>query len=129
MAFDIEGTHLLSEDAADLAADDAPAFAAHSELAIDLLGLRGKDATLSTDAKAKAERFLALQVNYQLETGVDAAIYALKVRGSRTVSYKTTSSDLVRPGLLDEVQALIDSDDGGASGWGDRGYSVITSFR
>jgi hypothetical protein len=128
MAFDVKTNKLLSEDVADLVADDEAAFTAQQELAIDLLGLRGKDATLSTDAKAKAERFLALQINYQLETGVDAAIYAMKVRGSRTVSYKSASADLVRPGLLDEVQELIDTDDGD-SGWGDRGYAVITSFR
>lgn len=124
MAYDIAAHPLLSADA--LALDTDP-FAEHAALAHDLLGLA--DTAFTGAAAESAKRFLALQVNYQVETGVDAAIYALKVRGSRTVSYKSASADLVRPGLLEEVEDLLEEEEGGDGSWGDRQYSVITSFR
>lgn len=124
MAYDISGHALLSPDAAALA---VATFDEHAALAHDLLKLSGT--ALTGEAAEKAKRFLVLQVNYQVETGVDAAIYAMKVRGSRTVSYKSASGDLIRPGLLEEVEDLLEEDEGSDGSWGDRGYSVITSFR
>lgn len=128
MAFDVATNKLLSDDAAALNTSDAPAFAEQQALAEDLLGLTGLDATLSAAGIAKAERFLALQINYQIETGVDAAVYQARTRGRRSDTYRDSAADLIRPGLLDEVQQLI-GDEAGSSGWGDRGYAVITSLR
>lgn len=120
--YDVTDHPLLSEDAAALTAEQ---LAEQNLLAEDLLGFT--DAALLTDPVTvdRAKRLIVLQVNYQVETGVDAAVYAMKVRGSRTAAYKADSEDLVRPGLLDQVEELLDNEGAG----GGSSFGVITSLR
>lgn len=123
MAYDISSHPLLTPEAAALASD---VFEEHAALAHDLLGLTGT--SLTGEAAEKAKRFLVLQVNYQVESGVKAAVYIDVMRGRRREMYRRDLG-LIRPGLLEEVTDLLGESEGSDGSWGDRGYSVITSFR
>lgn len=112
---------LLSADAQAL---EPAQLAEQNLLAEDLLGFT--DAALLTDADtiARATRLIVLQVNYQVETGVDASIYASQRRGQREVGFKPNLG-LILPGLLDEVEDLLEDEGAGSGG----SFGVITSLR
>ena len=81
--FDVSDHALLSAKAAKLDADKV--LPAQVALAADLLGLDGLD--LAGQAKQKAQRALALQVSYQVEAGVDAAVYFSRQVGDKDSDY------------------------------------------
>lgn len=68
-------------------------------MAIDLLGLRNTE--YRGDAERSAVRAVAIQVNYQVEMGVEGVTYSSLSRGAR--SFES------RDGLVDpRAQAIVD---------------------
>jgi hypothetical protein len=80
--YDISASAMLSDAAADL---DPDALDAHTLLAEHLLGLAG-DAYTGDDLDT-VDIALALQVNHQVERGVDADVYESVDHGGRTLQY------------------------------------------
>jgi len=87
--FNIAGSTLLSDKAEQL--NPSSELPAHVALAADLLDIAGLH--LSDATTKKAERALAVQVNFQVEAGVDAAVYSSRSRAERSDDYTASSSD------------------------------------
>lgn len=119
--YDVTDHPLLSEDAAALTTEQ---LAEQNLLAEDLLGFTDAALLTDPDTVARATRLIVLQVNYQVETGIDASIYASQRRGQREIGYKPNLG-LILPGLLDEVEALLEDEGAG----GGSSFGVITSLR
>lgn len=83
--YPITGAALLSEAAKALSADELRDQTAIAEAALGLIGT-----TLSGDAAERAKLALALQVNHQLEHGVEGSVYSSWSQGSRSVTYAST---------------------------------------
>lgn len=99
--YDVSGHPLLSPGAAALGRDE---LAEHNLLAEDLLSLAGT--TFADEDAARATRAVALQVNYQVEQGVDAAVYDVTMVGSRMLNYR---DGIVHPIALELATLLINS--------------------
>lgn len=84
--YDVEGHPLLSEGAAELGPTQ---LEAHANLAEILLGFDTFTAFTDTDPKYdKAAIAVALQVSYQVESGIDAFILIQQTRGSRSTTFR-----------------------------------------
>ena len=84
MTFDITEHPLLSPAAAALA---APTLEAQGDLAERLLGIAGASG-LNEVQTTTATLAVVMQVNYQVEAGVDAAVYTSDGRGARSKAYR-----------------------------------------
>jgi hypothetical protein len=105
--------NLLSDKAA-----SSPQLDAQTELAIDLLNLRGTGYV--GEDKNRAERALALQVNLQVENGVEASAYTSLKRGERSFTFRGTSVDTTAAQL---VASLTTTNAGGGE------WTNVTSVR
>jgi hypothetical protein len=86
--YDVSEHGLLSDDAQALS---EPELAAQNELAEVVLGLHEGD-TYTGVKETTATLAVALQVNFQVEAGVEAYVLTASSRGARSKSYR----DLVR---------------------------------
>lgn len=113
--FDISSESLLSVKAANLTTaklDD------HTRVAEHLLGF--DEADFASDKLAECRIALTLQVNFQLEQGVEAGVYVDMRDGETWSTYQTRTTD---PRALQMAQNLL----AGATNTGQ--YSPVTSLR
>lgn len=123
MPFDVAGHPLLGEKAKAL--DLSAEFPEQKALAEDLLGLSGID--VNGDLKAKGERAIALQINYQIESSLFAEVYQRVRLGDRDYEYRDAPGlvSQVASSLAGQLLATLGPDDPGQG----EGWSVVSSLR
>jgi hypothetical protein len=86
MRYDVTNHPLLSDDAKALGSES---LEAHGRVAEQVLGLYNFTAFESgTDEYKSAQDAVALQVNYQVEAGIDAFVAASVSRGARSKTFR-----------------------------------------
>ncbi len=104
---DISADALRSPKVRQLASADADGFAAQQDVAETLLGVSGQlVARLSTAQLAQASHAVALQMNLQVEQGLDPFIVASESAGQQgeSVNYRDVN---VHPNALEIINALL----------------------
>lgn len=123
MPFDVAGHPLLGAKAKAL--DLSAELPEQKALAEDLLGLSGID--VMGDLKAKGERAIALQINYQLESALFAEVYQRVRLGDRDYEYREPQGlvSQVASSLADQLLAAVEPVNPGQ----DEGWSTVSSLR
>lgn len=88
MLYDIADHPLLSEEAAQLGSLELGAQARMAETLLGLLTFPAFDQATQQDKYDRATDAVALQVNYQVEAGVEAFLTTSSRRGARGRSYR-----------------------------------------
>src|SRR5690606_26788508 len=100
-------------------------FPEQKALAVDLLGLSAIEVTEAL--KAKAERAIAIQINYQVESGLFAEVYQRMKMGDRDYEFRSPqgATSQVAQGLVDQIIATIEA----SVPVTESGYSIVSSLR
>lgn len=86
--YDITDHPLLSDDARDLGPNSLDAQARVAETLLGLLTFTAFSVVTQADLYSRAQDAVALQVNYQVEAGLDAFILMSLAKGGRSMSFR-----------------------------------------
>lgn len=117
--YDVSTHGLLSPDALAL---EEPEFTAQNELAETILGLNGTD--FEDEDEETALLAVALQLNYQVEAGVEAFVLVSTSRGARSKTFRDVVG--VHPQaatIVANLPGMSDTDDDSD------GFNIVTSLR
>lgn len=86
--YDITNHPLLSDDAQALGATSLDAQGRVAETLLGLLDFTAFDQVTQADLYARATDAVALQVSYQVDSGVDAFILSQMTKGGRSITFR-----------------------------------------